>query len=413
MRKFSRIYRPLYLMLKVKPLPVFAETAVAPGPAWLRQWHGWLLVAVWVLVQLLVLAQNHGPRYVNDSGRYLAYGTRIAQEWHFERDHNLRYVGYPLFIALWLKLGTGWWGIVLGQMAVSGLAARAFYRTLRRLTPQPLDWRPAALATAALVAWRDAQQFNVYLLTESLFASFTILAFWALVRARRGPAGRWVVFGLLVLLTGIVRPNGFVVAGAAALAGLARLWQLPGRRAFWRAVLGLAALAPVWWWVLNKLLLTFTLVETYLRGEIIYGFTPRVVEPTEPLLLPPAGLAPVLRLGYFIAANPTYFLKLATLKGLLFFSYVKTYYSWSHIILIVVFIYPCYWLALHGLRTATAWLPARVFLVGVVLLQGFVVMMTVEDWDVRFLLPVLPCVFALAGLSVGRWLPPATPTLEV
>ena len=45
-------------------------------------------------------------------------------------------------------------------------------------------------------------------------------------------------------------------------------------------------------------------------------------------------------------------------------------------------------------------LPARAFLVAVVLTQGAVVMMTVEDWDVRFLLPVLPCVFALAGLRL-------------
>ncbi|RIY12806.1 hypothetical protein D0T11_03525 [Hymenobacter rubripertinctus] len=369
----------------------------------MRRWHGWLLAGLWVLVQLLVLAQHHGPKYVNDSGRYLAYGTRIAQEWYFEHDHNLRYVGYPLFIAFWLKLGAGWWGIVLGQVAVSGLAARAFYRTLRRLTPHPLDWRPAALATAALVGWRDVQQFNAYLLTESLFASLTILAFWALVRARRGRPGRWVVFGLLVLLTGIVRPNGFVVAGAAGLAGLAGLWQLPGRGAFRRALLALALLAPLGWWVLNKLLLTFTLVETYLRGEIIYGYTPWVVEPTEPLQLPPTNLAPVLRLGYFMAANPSYFLKLALLKGGLFFSYIKSYYSWSHILLIVGFIYPCYWLAFRGLR-GRAWLPARVFLAGVVLLQGLIVMMTVEDWDVRFLLPVLPCVFALAGLAVAEWL---------
>lgn len=391
-------------MLNVNSLPAALPTVARPYLTWLGRWHGWLLLGLWVLVQVSLLWQHHGPRYVNDSGRYLAYGTRIARQWYFEHDHNLRYVGYPLFISLWLKLGAGWWGIVLGQMAVSGLAARAFYRTLRRLTPHASDWRPAALATAALIGWRDAQQFNVYILTESLFSSLTILSFWALVRARRGPAGRWVVFGVLVLLAGIVRPNGFVVAGAAGLAGLARLWQIPSRRAFRRALLAGVLLAPLWWWVLNKLLLTFTLVETYLRGEIIYGYTPWVVEPTEPLVLPPSGLSPVLRLSYFILANPVYFAKLATLKGLLFFSYVKSYYSWSHIVLIVAFIYPCYWLALRGLRAGAAWLPARVFLGGVVAVQGLVVMLTVEDWDVRFLLPVLPCVFALAGGAVAHWL---------
>ncbi|GAB3300575.1 hypothetical protein [Hymenobacter tenuis] len=392
-------------MLTVERLPAPSVTATREvGPAWLRTWHVWLLGGLWVLMQVSLLWQHHGPRYVNDSGRYLAYGTRIAQEWYFEHDHNLRYVGYPLFVSFWLKLGTGYWGIVLGQMGISAVAARAFYQIIRRLTPAADDWRPAALATAALVGWRDAQQFNVYILTESLFTSLSILSFWALVRARRGPGSRWLAVGLLVVLAGIVRPNGFVVPAAAVVAVLAGLRQLPGRKAYHQALLALVLLTPVWWIILNKLLLTFTLVETYLRGEIIYGYTPWVVEPTEPMLFPPDGLPPVFRLGYFILANPVYFAKLAALKGGLFFSYVKFYYSWTHSILIVLFIYPCYWLALRGLRTSAVWLPARVFLASMILLQGLVVMMTVEDWDVRFLLPLLPCVFALAGLGVGQWL---------
>ncbi|QJX47113.1 hypothetical protein HMJ29_09265 [Hymenobacter taeanensis] len=385
--------------------PATQAVAPGPGPHWLRQWHGWLLVGLWVLVQLSLLWQHHGPRYVNDSGRYLAYGTRIAQEWHFEHDHNLRYVGYPLFISFWLKVGAGWWGIALGQIAIAGVAARAFYSTLRRLTPARLDWRPAALATAALIGWRDAQQFNVYILTESLFASLTILSFWALCRARQTGARGWLLFGLLALVTGIVRPNGFVVAAAGVVAALVGLRMQPGQGTYRRAWLGLLLLTPIFWVILNKLLLTFTLVETYLRGEIIYGYTSWVVEPTEPLLLPPPGLAPVLRLGYFICCNPVYFTKLALLKGGLFLSHVKSYYSWSHIVLIVLFIYPCYWLAWQGARATWAWLPVRTFLVAVVLIQGAVVMMTVEDWDVRFLLPVLPCVFALVGLRLVTLLP--------
>lgn len=395
---------PLLTPSAVGP-PVPQQIPSGPGPAWLRRWHGWLLGGLWVLVQLSLLWQHHGPRYVNDSGRYLAYGTRIAQEWYFEHDHNLRYVGYPLFISFWLKVGAGWWGIALGQIAIAGLAARAFYSALRRLTPNALDWRPAALATAALISWRDAQQFSVYILTESLFSSLAILTFWALCRAHRTGARGWLLFGLLALLTGIVRPNGFVVAAAGAVAALVELRLQPGQRAYRRAWVVLLLLTPVLWVILNKLLLTFTLVETYLRGEIIYGYTPWVVEPTEPLLLPPAGLAPVLRLGYFILCNPVYFTKLALLKGGLFFSYVKSYYSWSHIIMIVLFIYPCYWLAWQGARATWAWLPARVFLVALIMIQAAVVMMTVEDWDVRFLLPVLPCVFALAGLRLATLLP--------
>jgi len=56
----------------------------------------------------------------------------------------------------------------------------------------------------------------------------------------------------------------------------------------------------------------------------------------------------------------------------------------------------------RGAGRARVWLPARAFLAGVPLLQAAVVMLTVDDYDVRFLAPVLPFVFALAALAVGN-----------
>jgi len=353
-------------------------------------------------MQLWLLRMHHGPCYVNDSGRYLAYGRRIAEEWFFEHDHQLRYLGYPLFISFWLKVKAGRWGIVLGQMAVSALAAGGFYDAVRRLARG--STLPALAATAALVLWRDTQQFNVYILTESLFTSGTILSFWALVRARTWQG--WLLLGVIVSLTAMVRPNGFIVPVAAGLAGLTALYHLPNPRPFRLAMVLVVCSLPLMWFVLNKLLLTFTLIETYQRGEVIYGYSAWVVQPTAPLNLPPPLplMSPVMRLGYFIVHNPVFFTKLAFLKLGLFFSYAKTYYSVGHFAAIVAFIYPCYYLAWRGTRRAAVWLPARVFLATVVLFQGFIVMMTVEDWDVRFLTPVLPCVFALAALDAQPWL---------
>ncbi|SDY76698.1 hypothetical protein [Hymenobacter psychrophilus] len=383
-------------------LALVHRATVSPFWAWLRRWHGWLLAGLWALQQLLQLVQNQGPRHMHDSARYLYSAQQIADGWQFAGGHNLRYVGYPLFMALWLKLGTGWWGIALAQVALSGLAAWAFYATVRRLAPSPADWRPAALATVALVGWPDVQRFNWYLLTESLFISLLIFSFWALVRMRHASVGRWLLLGGALVLVGIIRPNGFIATAAAAAAGMAYLWARPGRRAFRWALAGLALLAPLSWWVLNKLLFTFTLIETYMQGNVIGGYNHWLLEPTEPLRFPPTNLAPVLRLVYFMAANPWYFGKLAVLKGLTLFFYIKSYYSWSHILLIILFIYPSYWLAWKGLRSA-AWLPARTFLVAVMGLQTMMVMMTIDDWDVRFIVPLLPCVFALAGLAIARW----------
>lgn len=369
--------------------------------AWLWRHHGLGLGLLWVGMQLALLSKYHGPHYANDSWRYLTYGQRIADSWYFEHGHKLRYLGYPLFVSIWLKLGAGWWGIVLGQLALAGLAIRAFYDAIRRLAGAAA---PAALGTAVLILWRDTQQFNVYILTESFFTTFIIFSFWALVRART-PRG-WLLAAALMLFVALVRPNGFIVPLAGALAGLVAWRQHNSRRSWRPVIIGLVLSLPLLWFVLNKLLLTFTLIETYQQGVLIYGYYDWILQPDAPLDLPPPlpVMGPVLRLGYFIWHNPVFFGRLSFLKLVLFFSSVKSYYSLLHNVAVVLVIYPCYWLAWRGVRRPDIYQPARVFLTAVVLWQAFVVMMTIEDWDVRFIAVVLPCVFALAALGVqSRW----------
>ena len=65
----------------------------------------------------------------------------------------------------------------------------------------------------------------------------------------------------------------------------------------------------------------------------------------------------------------------------------------------MLLLWPLYYLAVRGARRAV-WLPARAFLVAVPLLQAAIVMLTVDDYDVRFLAPVLPFVFVLAAIEL-------------
>ncbi|RZK45226.1 MAG: hypothetical protein EOO59_21270, partial [Hymenobacter sp.] len=308
-------------------------------------WHPALLLGLWLLVQAAFLVKYHGPHYANDSARYLGYAANLAEHGYykiepgmapttianngvanFQYEHNQRYILYPWYQSVWLRLHAGWWGIVLGQMVISGLAALALYSAVRRLAGGRRG--AAALATALFIAWPDVQQFNCYLLTESLFISLSVLSFWALVRARAG--GWWgVVLVTLLLLTALVRPNGFVVAGAVGLAALAPLY-VKKRRLFWLAA-GAALLASplaVWW--LNRQLVSFFIVETYVRGELMFATPVWAVHPSGPLVLPPAGIGQMSRVLYFAAHNPGFLAKLMVGKLLVFFSSIKPYYSLGH-----------------------------------------------------------------------------------
>jgi hypothetical protein len=386
----------------------------------LGPWHPALLLGLWLLVQAAFLVKYHGPHYANDSARYLGYAANLAEHGYykiepgtapttianngvanFQYEHNQRYILYPWYQSVWLRLHAGWWGIVLGQIAISGLAALALYGAVRRLAGGRRG--AAALATALFVVWPDVQQFNCYLLTESLFISLSVLSFWAFVRTRAGGWRAWVLLAALLVLTALVRPNGFVVAGAVGLAGLATLF-VQRRRVFWLAA-GAALLASplaVWW--LNHQLVSFFIVETYLRGELMFATPVWAVHPSAPLVLPPAGIGQMSRVLYFAAHNPGFLAKLMLGKLLVFFSSIKPYYSLGHRLMSVLVLWPLYYLAARGASRAAVWLPARAFLAGVPLLQAAIVMLTVDDYDVRFLAPVLPFVFALAALAGGEWL---------
>ena len=385
-----------------------------------RLWprHRWLLLALWALVQVAFLLRHHGPHFANDSARYLDYAANLAQHGHYQQApdaeaatiannggndfqyvHNQRYLLYPWYQSLWLRLGAGWWGIVLGQIALSGLAAAALYGAVRQLAGNRAG--AATLATALFVLWPDVQQFNCYLLTESLFTSLSVLSFWALVQTRRGGVASWALLAALLALTALVRPNGFVVAGAAGVAGLAQLYGTQ-RRAFW-GLLALAVLAaPLAVAALNHQLISFFLVETYARGELMFGTSVWALHPGAPLAMPPAGLGQLSRVLYFAAHNPGFMAQLMAGKLLVFFGSVKPYYSLPHRLLSMLVLWPLYYLAGRGTRQAAVWLPARAFLAAVPLLQATVVMLTVDDYDVRFLAPVLPFVFALASLALNE-----------
>ena len=385
------------------------------GRLW--RWHPWLLAGLWVLVQAAFLLRYHGPHFANDSGRYLDYAANLAAHGHyqpepglapttlanngeanFQYEHNQRYLLYPWFQSVWLWLGLGRWGIVGGQLALAALAARVFYGAVRRLAGGRCG--AAALATGLLVVWPDIQQFNCYLLTESLFTNLSVLALGALVGTRGG--SKWAGARLLavLLLVALVRPNGFVVAGAAAVAGLAALYTTR-RRLFWGLVAGGALAVPLLLVALNYFLITYYIVETYGRGELMFGSAAWAIHPSQPLDMPPASLTgQVVRMGYFAAHNPGFLARLMAGKFLVFFSSIKPYYSLAHRLLSVLVLWPVYWLAARGAGQRQVWQPGRVFLAAVPLLQATIVMLTVDDYDVRFLAPVLPFVFALAALGV-------------
>lgn len=384
------------------------------GGAWvgrmaqrLPRYHGALLAVAWLLAQTVSWHLNRSPRTYGDSVHYLDYARQIAEQGNFVKVHYTRYLGYPLYLSAFLKLGLGRTAMALGQYAVAGLATVALYRAVRRLARGA--WEPAFLATLLYIGWAEIQRFNAFLLTESLFTSLLLLSFWAVGRART--PGSWVLALLMLLATVSIRPNGFVALAGAALAGAVVLRQRAPRRVQWAVAMGVVVLLPLAWVALNQLLLTFRLIKTYQEGMVMFMYDGLLVHPAGPLDLPPPEASPVGRLAYFILHNPRYFGQLAIWKLTFFMGFPKPYFSALHILWQLTVLPLLYWLAMRGLAARGVARSMRVFLGSVIVLQAGIVALTIEDYDVRFSGPILPYVFVLAALGatpgwhrVQRWL---------
>ncbi|UPL49398.1 hypothetical protein [Hymenobacter sublimis] len=361
----------------------------------LARYHVAVLVVCWLGVQVVSWHVNHSPHAYGDSVHYLDYAHQIAEQGNFVKVHYTRYIGYPLFLSAFLKVGLGRTAMALGQYAVAGVATVTLYRAVRRLGRGA--WEPAFLATLLYIGWSDIQRFNAFLLTESLFTSLLLLSFWAVARVRTVGSGALAL--LVLLITVSVRPNGFVALVAAALALAVVVQQRGPRRLKWLVLGATLLLLPVAWTALNQLLLTFQLIKTYREGMIIFMYDGILMHPTGPLALPAPDATPVERLAYFILHNPRYFGQLAIWKLIFFMGFPKPYFSALHIFWQFMTLPLVYWLALRGLAYRFVARPMRVFLAAGFVVQAGIITLTIEDYDIRFSGPVLPYVFALAALG--------------
>ncbi|WP_205500564.1 glycosyltransferase family 39 protein [Rufibacter psychrotolerans] len=358
-----------------------------------------LLALAWLVLQVL-LYQQHGVKVVYDSHRFILFTNEILAGQPVTYPQVWRYLGYPGFLLPFFYAGLSLKTIVWAQMAVSGLASMLLYRAARQLTKH----EGLALLTAALFALNpDLQAWNCYILTDSLFTSLTTLCLCLLLL----PMNRyhWGGFVLALLWAVLVRPNGFVVL--LAVMGYYLLKYRPYRTCNkWVLATTGALLALLFYWVLDRFLLqAFTLMIPYERGDLIYGYYEIVLNKYYQPQMPPYTLTPLGQVVWFLWANPLYFVGMALLKGFFFFIHAKPYYSLAHNLLILAFLLPVYAFAWLGWRRAQLPTPVKALLLTPTLMQVGITMLTIEDWDGRWLYPVLPSILLLAALGARTTFP--------
>jgi len=117
------------------------------------------------------------------------------------------------------------------------------------------------------------------------------------------------------------------------------------------------------------------------------------------LIIPEAHFPPLMRLVIFIFSNPIYFTKISLIKAALLLAHVKPYYSFFHNAVICIFLYPIYYFMIKGMNSFVG-SNIKLFMLIFILFQVITVSLTSENWDGRFLLPILPYVFIIASFGI-------------
>jgi hypothetical protein len=365
------------------------------------------LLLLWAFVQGAMLLRL-GVQTPVDSELYLSDAKNLlAGQW--PKGRGIWYVSYSSFLAFVFLVSGSNSTIILLQVLLSGVAALCLYKISVMVSGRA---NVAFLTVFFYLSWLKIHEWNTILYTESLFTSCSIICFALLMKSKY--AWQYGFAFVLTLFTFFVRPTGF-----AFLIGLiAYLVFLIKSKIDKRLFVSTFVVVTAATFLLACYMLEGAdLIDSYARGEVIYPNISVGLEIPADLVIPTKDAPAFSRMFMFAFDNPVYFAKLSFYKMILFIGNVKPYFSPIHNTIIVLILYPIYIFAIIGYFRFGKTQFEKYFIVGYVASLAFTVSLTSENWDGRFLVPVLPFIFLLASHGIittfERLNKPKPPKLQV
>jgi hypothetical protein len=347
--------------------------------------------------------QQYGVKYVNDSHRYLEYANTLAHGLYFD-PHNFWYISYAFFLLIVRTVSTSYLLIIVIQYLISYLAVLSVYQSTYFLFQNS---RSSLVASCLYILFYELMVWNSYILTESLYASFMCFSLHSLLWYQNKPSTpRLFVMGGIILFTAMIKPTGIALVGALVAVGI---YILSKRiKALLAKILVMLTLITAFAIIIDKMLTTYLIMENYQLGEVIYGLTTLphhtqysslLVTPPENIYVPEEGTRPLLKVIYFITHHPWYWTKLFFTKLFFFLGHVRPFWSTAHNLFSVLFLVPVYILAGRTLIKRVIPFHHSIFTITFISIHVLSVCITSEDWDGRFLVPLLPPLIMLSSHS--------------
>jgi hypothetical protein len=359
-----------------------------------RLWAIRLLLVVAFFVLQWILYQQLGVRVTTDGQRYIEW----AQLWMSQRQvepWGTWYFTYIIWLSCWLKMGFNVQTVVWGQILVAAISFLSLFELARRWSG---SIRLALITAALYLLFVEISHWHFYILTESLFTSFIIFSLYAFLYFK-GASRLWLI--PLVLATAFMRPMGMLVLFAIVLVLIRKYFKrlTPSVR-----IVAVCILLILGYLGLERFLAGNPGVNFYYRhGQVVWDANtkaglaqnPWLVVENEDVQYPERSASSVVVFFQFAMENPLFFVELTLKKMVMFIVHIKPYYSWKHNLWIALLWWPALILAMHAFWKRKG---DRLTTLVCILFFSHVVMVgcTVESWDGRFLIPLLPPIFLVA-----------------
>lgn len=353
-----------------------------------------LLLFLWAVVQSFLFFQNgivsnlEATKYINEANYFLQYGK-------FSTGNFYLYSTEIFLISIAIKLKTGYLMVVAIHWIINLYATYTFYKLAYQFLKSK---KLAFIATFIFIINIPYQLYNSFLFTESIFYSLTIIFTGYLLNLKYLNKKNIIAILLFLVLLSITRPTGILFFGATAIYIFFRFLN---HWTFAQKSLLISASSILFVLIINSMMQSggeLNLMLPFVKENIICGVD--TINHADIIGL--QNDTSLYGLFFYIFHNAGHFFELAWLKTVSFFSIVRSYYSLPHNLLLILFYYPFYGMAILGIRKVFRQ-KKYLFFISIIFLYWFTTVLTCDDWHGRFFLTISPFLFLLGlGLFSNR-----------
>jgi 4-amino-4-deoxy-L-arabinose transferase-like glycosyltransferase len=326
-----------------------------------------------------------------EADKYISQGEILLREGRLSESKFIFYLPVILLVSAAKALGLPLYVVAIVQILFSAYAQYVFYKLMRKLSSNAT----AFLASLILLLFIPLQAWNLFLYSDSIFISFSLLFAYTIYNYR--PTRLKTILPVLLVLCGLVfsRPSGILFIPATII----YILLLPQDRRT-RVIIAVGSI--------TVLVLMYLSINTIFSGgsdmdvikpyveEHVICFVPQKPEGSSLTLLNSGD--PVKDLFYYVVHNPLHFLRMVSLRMLSFFNLCRPYYSSTHNLLLIAFMVPMYLFSIAGiLKTWRRTKPFVLFIALFVVLYSLGIALQCDDWHSRFTMVVIPYFIYLAA----------------